>query len=53
MCIRDSRYYTREDVEQFREIKKLKQQGLQLKAIRTVLTDSTLQVMVDVYKRQL
>ena len=42
------RYYTREDVEQFREIKKLKQQGLQLKAIRTVLTDSTLQVMVPI-----
>lgn len=33
------RYYTAEDVEQFREIKKLKEQGLQLKAIRTVLTD--------------
>lgn len=42
------RYYTREDVEQFREIKKLKEQGLQLKAIRTVLTDSTLQVMVPI-----
>ena len=45
------RYYTREDVEQFREIKKLKEQGLQLKAIRTVLTDSTLQVMVPVRER--
>ena len=40
------RYYTKEDVDQFREIKKLKEQGLQLKAIRTVLTDSSLQVMV-------
>lgn len=40
------RYYTKEDVDQFKEIKKLKEQGLQLKAIRTVLTDSSLQVMV-------
>ena len=32
------RYYTEEDVEQFMEIKKMKEQGLQLKAIRTVLT---------------
>ena len=32
------RYYTKDDVEQFIEIKKMKEQGLQLKAIRTVLT---------------
>lgn len=31
------RYYTREDVNQFKEIKLLKEQGLQLKAIRTIL----------------
>ena len=31
------RYYTMEDVEQFKEIKVLKEQGLQLKAIRTIL----------------
>ena len=31
------RYYTSEDVERFREIKSLKEQGLQLKAIRMVL----------------
>ncbi|MCM1386954.1 MAG: helix-turn-helix domain-containing protein [Bacillus sp. (in: Bacteria)] len=31
------RYYTMEDVAQFREIKVLKEQGLQLKAIRTIL----------------
>ena len=31
------RYYTVEDVEQFKEIKLLKEQGLQLKAIRTIL----------------
>lgn len=33
------RYYTTEDIERFREIKKLKENGLQLKAIRTVLFD--------------
>lgn len=31
------RYYTMDDVKQFREIKVLKEQGLQLKAIRTIL----------------
>lgn len=31
------RYYTMEDVAQFKEIKLLKEQGLQLKAIRTIL----------------
>lgn len=31
------RYYTMEDVTRFKEIKKLKEEGLQLKAIRTVL----------------
>ncbi len=45
------RYYTGEDVEQFREIKKLKEQGLQLKAIRTVLTDSRLQVLVPLREK--
>lgn len=31
------RYYTMEDVQRFREIKQLKEQGLQLKAIRTII----------------
>ncbi len=31
------RYYTEQDVKQLQEIKRLKEQGLQLKAIRTVL----------------
>ncbi|MBQ6806065.1 MAG: MerR family transcriptional regulator [Lachnospiraceae bacterium] len=31
------RYYTIEDVKRFREIKQLKEQGLQLKAIRTII----------------
>ncbi len=47
------RYYTREDVEQFREIKKMKEQGLQLKAIRTVLMDSSMQVMVPLQSREI
>lgn len=40
------RYYTKEDVQQFREIKKLKEQGLQLKAIRTVLSEDRMQIIV-------
>ncbi len=31
------RYYTREDVERFREIKRLKEKGLQLRAIKSML----------------
>ena len=31
------RYYTGEDVKRFREIKALKEEGLQLKAIRSIL----------------
>ena len=43
------RYYTEEDVKQFREIKKLKEQGLQLKAIRTVLTaEGSMQILMPV-----
>lgn len=37
------RYYTSEDIEQFRRIKSLKEQGLQLKAIRMVLKDGKLE----------
>lgn len=37
------RYYTEEDVERFREIKNLKEQGLQLKAIRMILKDGKLE----------
>lgn len=36
------RYYTKEDVERFREVKRLKEQGLQLKAIRSVLKNGGL-----------
>ena len=37
------RYYTQEDVDRFREIKNLKEQGLQLKAIRMILRDGKLE----------
>lgn len=36
------RYYTEEDIMEFREIKKLKEQGLQLKAIRMILKNGVL-----------
>lgn len=38
------RYYTEKDVERFREIKELKEQGFQLKAIRMFLKDGKLSV---------
>lgn len=40
------RYYTQKDVERFKEIKELKEQGLQLKAIRMILKDGKLSVEV-------
>lgn len=36
------RYYTEEDIKEFLEIKHLKEQGLQLKAIRMILNDGKL-----------
>ncbi|MCM1144262.1 MAG: helix-turn-helix domain-containing protein [Blautia sp.] len=41
------RYYTMEDVDQFKEIKMLKEQGLQLKAIRTILQNKFSTSSVD------
>ena len=40
------RYYTEEDVERFKQIKKLKEQGLQLKAINNVLNGGKRSVSV-------
>lgn len=40
------RYYTQKDVDRFREIKELKEQGLQLKAIRMILKDGKLSVEI-------
>ncbi len=39
------RYYTQEDVDRFREIKGLKERGLQLKAIRMILKDGKIDIM--------
>lgn len=39
------RYYTQEDVERFRQIKSMKERGLQLKAIKMVLKDGKLDVI--------
>lgn len=36
------RYYTQEDIERFKEIKELKEQGLQLKAIKNMLKTGSL-----------
>lgn len=41
------RYYTVEDVERFREIKDLKERGLQLKAIRMVLKNGKLDMITS------
>lgn len=37
------RYYTEEDITRFQEIRRLKEEGLQLKAIRTILSKGGLQ----------
>lgn len=42
------RYYTEEDITEFQEIKKLKEQGLQLKAIRMILKNGKLTRLPDV-----
>lgn len=39
------RYYTQEDVERFKQIKNMKERGLQLKAIKMVLKDGKFDVL--------
>lgn len=39
------RYYTSEDVERFKQIKSMKERGLQLKAIKMILKDGKLNVL--------
>ena len=39
------RYYTEEDVERFKQIKNMKERGLQLKAIKMILKDGKLDVL--------
>ena len=41
------RYYTEEDIIRFKEVKSLKEQGLQLKAIRLILKDGRIQPFAD------
>lgn len=41
------RYYTEEDVERFKQIKSMKERGLQLKAIKMILKDGKLSVMSE------
>lgn len=41
------RYYTKEDVERFQEIKSMKERGLQLKAIKMILKDGRLDVLPE------
>lgn len=44
------RYYTEEDVKRFQEIKDMKERGLQLKAIRMVLKNGSLNVLPETPK---
>lgn len=41
------RYYTKEDVERFKQIKRMKEKGLQLKAIKMILKDGKLNVLTE------
>lgn len=41
------RYYTEEDVERFKQIKSMKERGLQLKAIKMILRDGKLDVLTE------
>lgn len=40
------RYYTQEDVERFKQIKGMKERGLQLKAIKMILKDGKLDMLI-------
>ncbi|MCM1569907.1 MAG: helix-turn-helix domain-containing protein [Roseburia sp.] len=41
------RYYTAEDVERFKQIKSMKERGLQLKAIKMILKDGKLDILEE------
>lgn len=41
------RYYTKEDVAQFKQIKEMKERGLQLKAIKMILKDGQLNLLPE------
>lgn len=46
------RYYTQEDVERFKQIKLMKERGLQLKAIKMILKDGKLDVLPEEYMQE-
>lgn len=46
------RYYTEEDVERFKQIKSMKERGLQLKAIKMILKDGKLDVLPEEEKHE-
>ena len=46
------RYYTQEDVERFKQIKGMKERGLQLKAIRMILRDGKLDMLQEEEEQQ-
>ena len=46
------RYYTQEDVERFKQIKVMKERGLQLKAIKMILKDGKLDVLPKEYMQE-
>jgi len=46
------RYYTEEDVERFKQIKGMKERGLQLKAIKMILKDGKLDVLAPESKER-
>lgn len=45
------RFYTEEDLEQFRRIKELKEKGIQLKGIKSILKSGTLKEPVDMLEK--
>ena len=47
------RYYTKEDVERFKQIKSMKERGLQLKAIKMILRDGRLDVLPQEDEKEL
>lgn len=46
------RYYTKEDVERFKQIKSMKERGLQLKAIKMILRDGKIDVMLPEQEKE-
>lgn len=47
------RYYTREDVQRFKEIKEMKEKGLQLKAIKMILKNGQLEMLSSMKQEEI